>query len=106
MFGSGSPTAVTGCPPPNTAAISRACATLVSWYSSKSTVANRSRYWRGTPRWGSRVSTPPPLLRRGGGLVLVPEPGREPVPVLAGALRVLFDDLERQPDLVAEVDHV
>ena len=44
MFWSGSPTAVTGCPPPNTPAINFACATSVSWYSSSSTAPNRCRY--------------------------------------------------------------
>ena len=55
MFWSGSPTAVTGCPPENIARISLACATLVSWYSSSSTAANRSRY--SAPTSGCSVAT-------------------------------------------------
>ena len=54
MFWSGSPTAITGCPPPNNAAISSACATFVSWYSSSSTAWNRAR-WSATTS-GNRVT--------------------------------------------------
>ena len=43
-------------------------------------------------------------LRDVGVLVLVEQHGAEPLPVLGGHLRVLLDHLERQRDLVAEVD--
>ena len=39
----GSPTAVTGCPPPNNERSSASCAWLVSWYSSSSTTWYRAR---------------------------------------------------------------
>ena len=56
MFWSGSPTAVTGKPPPNTSAMSRAWATFVSWYSSSSTAEKRSRYWAHTSGLRSTTS--------------------------------------------------
>jgi hypothetical protein len=46
-----------------------------------------------------------PGLRHVGVLVFVEEDRRETVAILTGDLRVLLDDLERQLDLITEVDH-
>src|SRR5690606_10231999 len=64
----GSPTAVTGCPPPNSDFSRTSCAWLVSWYSSSSTTENRDRSIPGGgPRRQGRpvavVDDPPLRLR-------------------------------------------